>query len=302
MVMDRSVLSTDQLEQRMLARRTETSRLAAEDLADLEELDRRQVATGDGCRSLSEWVSARFDVGLDTARRMVRTMRRTVDRPDLREALADGVSFDRVEAVSKIPDDVGLLEHLDVAGVRREAAKHARITVEAEHRSAGDRFLVLQPSLDESWWKLWGGLDGPSGSLVDKVLAETGDALPYLPDGTRGDGSWRKATALIEVCTTGEPPPVQVTVFVDAKEAAETVVRPGSLWNRDPGREPKPYKRFSVMPPPRSSPEPKTGDSSNTAADPGPSPRRCAGRSSTVTVERAPPTAATAATGSRPTT
>ncbi len=222
MVMDRSVLSTDQLEQRMLGRRTETSRLITEDLADLEELDRRQVATGDGCRNLSEWVSARFDVGLDTARRMVRTMRRTTERPDLRVALSGGVSFDRVEAVSKIPDDVGLLEHLDVAGVRREAAKHARITAEEEHRAAQDRFLVMQPSLDESWWKLWGGLDGHSGAIIDKVLTERADQLPELPDRTKGASSWRRATALLDVCTTGEPPPVQVTVFVDATEAAGT--------------------------------------------------------------------------------
>ena len=95
------------------------------------------------------------------------------------------MSFDRVEALSKIPEDVGLLEGLDVAGVSGEAARRVRITAEDEHRSADDRFLVLQPSLDESWWKIWGGLDGPSGALVDKVLTEGADRLPVLPDGTR---------------------------------------------------------------------------------------------------------------------
>jgi hypothetical protein len=78
--------------------------------------------------------------------------------------------LDRVEAVSRIPEPVGLLQHLDVAAVLREAARRARITAEDEFRSADDRFLVLQPSLDESWWKLWGGLDGVSGAIVDKVL------------------------------------------------------------------------------------------------------------------------------------
>src|SRR5512145_1587093 len=84
-------------------------------------------------------------------------MRRTQDRPDLREALETGVS-DRIEAVSRIPDRIGLLEHLDVAGVGREAALHTRITAGDEQRNWDDQFLILQPSLDQSWWKLWGGV------------------------------------------------------------------------------------------------------------------------------------------------
>ena len=161
--------------------------LAADDLEILEELDYRQVATSDGCRSLSEWTAGRLDFHPDSAKSLVRTMRRTVDRPDLRQALADGVSFDRVEVLSRIPENIGLLEHLDVAGVCREAANRARITAEDEYRTARDQFLVMQPSLDESWWKLWGGLDGSTGALVDKTLSEAADDLPLLPDGTRGD-------------------------------------------------------------------------------------------------------------------
>jgi hypothetical protein len=103
-----------------------------------------------------------------------------------------------LEALSRIPEDVGLLECLDVAGVHREAAKRVRVSVADEYRTAGDRFLVLQPNLDESWFKLWGGLDGYSGAIVDKVLSETADRLPELPDGTKPDLSWRKATAVVE--------------------------------------------------------------------------------------------------------
>ena len=85
------------------------------------------------------------------------------------------------------------MEWADVATVRREAAKRARVSAEAEHRTAGDRFLVMQPTLDESWWRLWGGLDGPSGAIVDKVLQETADNLPELPDGDPGSTGWRNA-------------------------------------------------------------------------------------------------------------
>ena len=57
-VMEWTTGSTDQIEQRMLHRQAEISRLVAAQLADLEEIDYRQVAGADGCKSLSEWVLA----------------------------------------------------------------------------------------------------------------------------------------------------------------------------------------------------------------------------------------------------
>ena len=68
--------------------RPKIARLRGVQLDVLEDLDQCQVATADGCRSLSEWTTARLDVHPDTAKSLVRTMRRTVERPDLREALA----------------------------------------------------------------------------------------------------------------------------------------------------------------------------------------------------------------------
>jgi hypothetical protein len=224
----------------MFARQAEISRLTSEHLLDLEEFDYRQVATADGCRNLSEWVTARLDVHPDTAKALVRTMRRTADRPDLRDALAAGeISFDRMEALSRIPEDVGFLEHLDVAGVRREAAMRVRITAEDEYRTGSDQFLIMQPSLDESWWKGWFGMDGATGALVNKTLSEKADDLPLLPDGTRGDSSWRKAMALAELCITNDPPPAQLTVFVDTTHATCSNGQAGVVLEAGPsiGRE-----------------------------------------------------------------
>ncbi|MGH3650547.1 MAG: HNH endonuclease, partial [Acidimicrobiia bacterium] len=217
------VLTVDDREQRLIADERLIARIRARQMSDLAVLDVSQVASADGSRSLSEWVAARLDVSPDTAKTLVGTMRRIQDRPDLEDRLGVGeVSFDRIEAVSRIPEDVGLLEYADVAGVRRVAAKRTRITAEDEYRTADHRFLVMQPSLDESWWRLWGGLDGHSGALVDKVLTEAADHLPDLADGSKGDIGWRRATALVETLTSGEAPPVPVSVLVDAHHAAGT--------------------------------------------------------------------------------
>ncbi|MEA1904068.1 MAG: HNH endonuclease [Actinomycetota bacterium] len=221
--MERETLSIDQREQRLMADERLIGRLRARQMGDLAALDEAQIATADGARSLSEWTASRLDLGLDTARSLVRTMRRIQERPDLEDDLASAeVTFDRVEALSRIPEDVGHMLHADVAGVHREASKRARLTGEDEHRSAADQFIVMQPTLDESWWRVWGGLDGATGALVDKTLTEKADQLPDLPDGSKGDLGWRKAMALAEACVSGEVPPAQVTVFVDAKSAVET--------------------------------------------------------------------------------
>ena len=233
--MDFECATTDQLEQQLIANESIRSRLAAVDMSILEELDRRQVATADGSRSLSEWVSSRVDVSLETARNRVRTMRRTTGRSDLREVLADGeMSFDRVAEVSKLPAEVGELRHLDICGVRSVVAKRVRITAADETRSVDDAYLVIQPSLDESWWKLWGGLDGYSGAIVDKALSEAADQLPDLPEEKKMSSGWRKAQALRQICTSEETPPAQVTVIVEAKEATATDGEAGVVLEAGP--------------------------------------------------------------------
>ncbi|HEU4318804.1 MAG TPA: DUF222 domain-containing protein, partial [Acidimicrobiia bacterium] len=99
------VLSIDQREQRLVASERMIARLREVQMRDLAELDVAQVATGDGSRSLSEWVAGRLDISVDSAKTLVRTMRRLQDRPDLQGLLAEGsVSFDRVEALSRIPE------------------------------------------------------------------------------------------------------------------------------------------------------------------------------------------------------
>ena len=221
--MDWERFSNDQVEEILAVAERKVAEGRALQISALEELDTAQVFTADGCRNLSEWTSSRLDLGLETARSLVQTMRRTADKPWIRQALAAGaVSFDRAEALSRIAEDVGTLDHLDISGVRREAADRVELSIEDEIRTAEDRYLIMQPSLDESWWTLRGGLDGVTGAVIDQALNKKADELPELPDGTRGSGAWRKATALYQLASGGESPKAQVTVFIDADKATPT--------------------------------------------------------------------------------
>ncbi len=78
-------------------------------------------------------------------------------------------------------------------------------------------------------------LDGYSGSVVDKVLAEAADTVPDLPDGTRPGLGYRRAVALTAICEENRPRSLStplITVFVDdagAETAAGTSIGPEIL-------------------------------------------------------------------------
>lgn len=204
-------------------------------LEALEELDRRQLFTADGSRNLSEWYSARADVSHATARSLVQTMRRTQNKPHLRQALSAGVaSFDRVEALSKIEDETDLMQHLDISAIYRTVADRIEITSEDEVRTAADQYLIMQPSLDESWWTLRGGLDGVMGAVIDQALTDRADKLPELPDGASSSIGWKRAVALYELASGGTSPQAQVTVFVNAEQATPTDGRAGVRLDAGP--------------------------------------------------------------------
>ncbi len=163
------------------------SRLDALRLQVLRELDVAQAATVDGARTLVEWVAGRFDLENSTARMLV-TLARAQD-PDVEAGLTDGtVTTDRAAAVVGLRAagaDDATLEHSwgrDLAGVRQMTSAHRRISRQDEADSFSDRFLHLQPSLDESSWRLWGQLSGIDGRIVDKAIHTAVDSLPHNPD------------------------------------------------------------------------------------------------------------------------
>ena len=95
-----------------------------------------------------------------------------------------------------------------------------------------DRYLVIQPSLDQSAHKIWGLAVGPEGEMIAKALNQRETELPVLEEQTSGQ---RRIDALASICLDsltgtngeeagGERRAVTVAeVFIDAQLAG----RPG---------------------------------------------------------------------------
>ena len=235
--MDTTSSTTAALEQRLLELESGIARQRGEQMTVLRELDRRQTALHDGHRSLAEWVTGRLDVAPETASVLVTTARRLEDLPDVDDALAAGViGFDRAVAVSRLAgrddalDLLGETAGFDIAGIRALAARHRRMSRLDEIRAFADRYVSIQPNLDESSWCLSGRLPGFAGRTVVAALEARGDTFPYGPGGTpprttrNADALWSISHDAVtggDGATIDTSSPV-LTVFVDASEAAPT--------------------------------------------------------------------------------
>ena len=223
-------LTGDQLDSVLEQIRTAESRLKAVQMRVLREVDHRQVPLGDGMRTLEDWIVGRLDVTPTTARKLA-TVART-DSADLDGLLADGVSFDRVAELAAAGETDPHLE-LDLPGLRSELARRAPITALDERSSFDDRFVAIQPTLDESTWSLWGKLPALEGKHIADTLDRVADDLPESPHGHRESRATRRADALFVVCdrldsnddSAGSPTSPPATVFVDATDGP---IRPGA--------------------------------------------------------------------------
>lgn len=187
--LDFTEFTDDELDRLLTEIETDIGSGRAVQATALIEVDRRQTATADGCRSLVEWATGRLDVAPETARALVATARRLQDLPLVEKTAAAGeLSFDRIAAVAQLikpgKDEAMVLAEtagFDVAGIRGRSAQRRRLTKDQEQRAFRDRYLSLQPNLDESAWRLHGQLAGSAGAVVERALNEVGDRLPATP-------------------------------------------------------------------------------------------------------------------------
>jgi hypothetical protein len=191
-----------------------------------------------------------MDLAPETALRLVQTAHRLADQPDLAAELRDGlVSFERVVEESRLvaagatTELVSMSRGWDVAGLRRMVAHHQRLNRPDEQQVFRDRFLSIQPTLDQTSYKLWGQLPGIDGRTLEQALQERADQFPTMPDGKRCARTQRHADALVSIAHDSlNSTPTEwasstvplVSIFVDAHLAATTNGQAGASIDTGP--------------------------------------------------------------------
>jgi hypothetical protein len=195
-------LETDDLEQLMTRAEAAIAHARAIQVTVVAELDKRQVATADGCRSMTDWVSSRLDLRHDIAGQLV-SASRTMPEPLTAELGEGTVSFDRaitetrLHALGADPETIRDSRGLDLAGARRLAARHRRITPHQDRDAFLTQTVSIQPSLDGDGWNLWASLEGFEGTIVEKALYARAEELT---DGMDMAYGLRMALALTTIC------------------------------------------------------------------------------------------------------
>ena len=219
-----TVLS-DELQLQIAAEEAAIATARARQIDRIRELDRRQTATAHGCGSLAEWVASRIDVAPETSSALVAAAKRLATFPGLSDALAEGdATYDRVVEVARYASAGSELDDLldsyghDIAGLRRQAANQRRMSREDKQAVRAEHYLMLQPNLDLTGWRIHGHLGGVAGQVVSDTLSDRADHFPPFPDGTRASLPQRRADALVAICQdpTSEHAAPMVSIFVDA--------------------------------------------------------------------------------------
>jgi Domain of unknown function (DUF222)/HNH endonuclease len=224
----------NELEKQLRDRESQIATLRAEQAVLVQQLSVAQATVSDGSRSMIEWVQAHLDVQQGLARDLVLASRRLGRNRWIAFRLADGdCTFDRAIATVRLADS-GAPEHevrasleWDLAGVGRSVSRRRRMTSRDEQRMFCDRYFVVQPSLDESVYRLSGQLPGVMGRTVEKVISDRADELRLLGEatGVASSRGQRQADALVAIAQDSldgdgrrdAKSSPHVTVFVDAR-------------------------------------------------------------------------------------
>ena len=155
---------------------------------------------------MGDWVSAHWDVSKQTADRLWQLAR--AGNAAIDTLMGDGrCGLDRGAVLVKLQAagvDAGQLG--DATAVRFSLGRlyglleRARSFTADEERSAFEhRYLVIQPSLDDAAYRLWGLLPGVDGQVIAAALHKRETELPVLPGEGNGQRQ-RRADALSAIC------------------------------------------------------------------------------------------------------
>ncbi len=174
------------------------TRIRARQVELIRHLDRYQVDTADGARTMGDWTSAQLDVSYQTASRLTQLAHHP--DPEIDRAMAEGRwGLDRAAALTKLrtagidPDLFAeAAENYSLGRLYGLLDRLRHLSPADEEDVFADRYLVIQPNLDESVFKLWGQLPGIDGRIVEKALSAREAELPILPQSGAGATAGRR--------------------------------------------------------------------------------------------------------------
>jgi hypothetical protein len=223
-------ITVDALEQELLETERFIAAARARQAKLLAALDRVQVHTADGLRTLEDWVAARLDLPPERARRLTTAARTLGEHPEVaRRFTAGDIGLDRAVLTAGLaavapPEVVGWSDGWDLGRLRREVTRWRRHTPRDERQVFQDRYLNLQPSLDNATVRGSFEVPGFEGELVTRALTERADMFGDLP-GPRIPRPAVLADALVSIAQdslegaggdgSGRGEPV-VSIFADA--------------------------------------------------------------------------------------
>ncbi|MGH8915002.1 MAG: hypothetical protein ACRDZM_10875, partial [Acidimicrobiia bacterium] len=238
-------IEAEELRAGLLADEAQISAIRARQIERLRRADQLQLDTADGSRTMADWAIATLDISPQTARRMMRIAGH--HQADIEARMTAGqFGIDRANFLCQIrdldgPEDViantaayslgylyGLIERL------------RRVDTLTEQMSFDDRYMALQPSLDQSSGRFWGQAYGTDWQAIQGAVLHRESQLPALPDQSQGQ---RRVDALASICldsltgTEGSETGRAVTVaeiFVDAGLAAPTFGEAGVTLSTGP--------------------------------------------------------------------
>ena len=179
----------DAWQEELVSVESEIGRLRYRQVELIRRLDRFQVDTAEGARTMGDWAAAHLDVSRQTATRLTQL----AHHPDseIEQAMAEGRwGLDRAAALTKLrnagidSDEFGKVAGEYSLGRLYGLLDRLRpVTPTSEEEVFDSRYLVIQPNLDESMYQLWGRLPGVDGRIVEKALTARETELPVVPEG-----------------------------------------------------------------------------------------------------------------------
>jgi len=85
-------------------------------------------------------------------------------------------------------------------------ARHQPFTRQDEQQLFQDRSIAVQPTLDRTYYKIWGGLPGLEGRILEKALIQRADQFPPAPNSTPMSSSPSSKTPSTEPTRKAGPP------------------------------------------------------------------------------------------------